>query len=121
MAPGGSKYFVGMPTPAAAGMLAALVHDSRSLCTTGTGPWRGSCWRRGWDADDQHDPVFQFQGHSWTRKQPSLSIVALCLMLAVVWRYSEFALVILAGTYAAVGGALHLVRFIRHRMVSRTA
>jgi len=26
MAPGGSKYFVGMPTPAAAGMLAALVH-----------------------------------------------------------------------------------------------
>jgi len=47
--------------------------------------------------------------------------VALCLMLAVVWRYSEFALVILAGTYAAVGGALHLVRFIRHRMVSRTA
>src|SRR5216683_972518 len=26
MAPGGSKYFVGMPTPAAAGVIAALVH-----------------------------------------------------------------------------------------------
>src|ERR1700682_6045003 len=26
MAPGGSKYFVGMPTPAAAGMIAAVVH-----------------------------------------------------------------------------------------------
>jgi phosphatidylserine synthase len=62
-----------------------------------------------------------FKDIPWTRKQPSLSIVALCLMVAVVWRYSEFALVILAGTYAAVGGALHLVRFVRHRTVSRTA
>jgi hypothetical protein len=39
----------------------------------------------------------------------------------VVWRYSEYALVILAGTYAAAGVALHLVRFVRHRMISRTA
>src|SRR2546422_5389141 len=30
MAPGGSKYFVGMPTPAAAGVIAALVHGFRS-------------------------------------------------------------------------------------------
>jgi hypothetical protein len=30
-------------------------------------------------------------------------------------------LVILAGTYAAAGVALHLVRFVRHRLISRTA
>jgi hypothetical protein len=56
-----------------------------------------------------------------TRKQPSLAIVLLCLIVGVIWRYSEYALVILAGTYAVVGVVLHLVRFVRHRMVSRTA
>jgi hypothetical protein len=30
-------------------------------------------------------------------------------------------LVILASTYAVAGVALHLVRFVRHRLVSRTA
>jgi len=30
-------------------------------------------------------------------------------------------LVLLAGTYAVIGVTLHLVRFVRHRMVSRTA
>src|SRR6266403_2447053 len=122
MAPGGSKYFVGMPTPAAAGMLAALVHGFKEplhdwhwsvawfVLAAGLGALMTSTIR-----------YSSFKDIPWTRKQPSLSIVALCLMLAVVWRYSEFALVILAGTYAAVGGALHLVRFIRHRMVSRTA
>jgi len=47
--------------------------------------------------------------------------VLVCVMIAVIWRYSEYALVILASTYAAVGLALHLTRFIRHRLVSRTA
>jgi hypothetical protein len=42
-------------------------------------------------------------------------------MLAVVWRYSEYALVVLAGSYAAIGGALHLVRYVRHRRISRAA
>ena len=41
---------------------------------------------------------------------------------AVIWAFSEVVLVLLAGTYAVVGVTLHLVRFIRHRlMVSRTA
>ena len=62
-----------------------------------------------------------FKEIPWTRKQPSLAIVLLCRVLAVVWRYSEYALVILAGTYATAGVALHLVRFVRHRLISRTA
>jgi CDP-diacylglycerol--serine O-phosphatidyltransferase len=123
MAPGGSKYFVGMPTPAAAGMLAALVHGFKEplhdwhwsvawfLLAAGLGALMTSKVR-----------YSSFKEIPWTRKQPSLSIVALCLMLGVVWRYSEYALVILAGSYAAIGGALHLVRFVRHRMIiSRTA
>jgi len=40
---------------------------------------------------------------------------------AVIWAFSEVVLVLLAGTYAVIGVTLHLVRFVRHRMVSRTA
>jgi len=43
------------------------------------------------------------------------------LIVGVIWRYSEAVLVILAGTYALAGLALHLVRFLRHRLVTRTA
>src|ERR1700730_17863457 len=109
MAPGGSKNFVGMPTPAAAGVIAALVHGFKAplhdwrwlvawfLLAAGLGALMTSTIR-----------YSSFKEIPWTRKQPSLAIVLLCLVLAVVWRYSEYALVILAGSYAAAGGALHL-------------
>jgi CDP-diacylglycerol--serine O-phosphatidyltransferase len=122
MAPGGSKFFVGLPTPAAAGMIAALVHGFKEplhdwrwsvawfLLAAGLGALMTSTIR-----------YYSFKDIPLTRKQPSLAIVLLCLIVGVIWIYSEYALVILAGTYAAVGVALHLVRFIRHRLVSRTA
>ena len=65
--------------------------------------------------------LLRFKDLPLTRKQPSLTIVLLCLLVGVIWRYSEFALVMMSTTYAAVGVALHLTRFIRHRLVSRTA
>src|SRR5271169_3906158 len=77
MAPGGSKYFVGMPTPAAAGMLAALVHGFKEplhdwhwsvawfVLTAGLGALMTSTIR-----------YSSFKEIPWTRKQPSLSIVA---------------------------------------------
>jgi CDP-diacylglycerol--serine O-phosphatidyltransferase len=122
MAPGSSKYFVGMPTPAAAGMLAALVHGFKA-------PLRNWHWSVAWfllagalgALMTSKVRYSSFKEIPWTRKQPSLSIVVLCLVLAVVWRYSEYALVVLAGSYAAIGGALHLVRYVRHRRISRTA
>ncbi len=122
MAPGSAKYFVGMPTPAAAGMLAALVHGFKA-------PLRNWHWSVAWfllagalgALMTSKVRYSSFKEIPWTRKQPSLSIVVLCLMLAVVWRYSEYALVVLAGSYAAIGGALHLVRYVRHRRISRTA
>jgi len=64
---GGSKNFVGMPTPAAAGMIAALFTASRSPLHD----WRWSVawfpaggWA--WRPHDEHDPVLQLQGYSWT-------------------------------------------------------
>ncbi len=122
MAPGGSKFFVGMPAPAAAVVIAALVHGFKRplhdwrwsvvwfLLAAGLGALMTSTIR-----------YYSFKDIPWTRKQPSLSIVLLCLIVGVIWRYSEVALVVMACTYSAVGVVLHLVRFLRHRLVSRTA
>ena len=49
-----------------------------------------------------------------------VTVVLVCLLVGVVWRFSEYALVIFACTYAAAGVVLHIVRFFRHRLVSRT-
>ena len=122
MAPGGSKFFVGMPTPAAAGVLAALVHGFKEplhdwrwsvawlILTAALGALMTSTIR-----------YYSFKDIHWTKKQPSLAIVLLCLLVWVVFRFSEFTLVILGCTYAAVGVILHLVRLLRQRFVTRTA
>lgn len=122
MAPGGAKFFVGMPTPAAAGVIAALVHGFKA-------PLHERSWSIAWFLlpfclgllMTSTVRYYSFKDIPWTRKQPSLSIVLLCLMVAVIWRYSEFALILLSCTYAAAGLVLHIVRLLRHRMVSRTA
>jgi CDP-diacylglycerol--serine O-phosphatidyltransferase len=121
MAPGGSKFFVGMPTPAAAGVLAALVHGFKA-------PIHDNRWAIAWfflpvvlgGLMTSTIRYYSFKDIPWTRRQPSLSIVLLCLLVAVIWRYSELALVLLSCTYAAAGLALYLIRLVRHRAVSRT-
>ncbi len=122
MAPGSSKYFVGMPTPAAAGMIAALVHGFKEPLHD----WR---WSVGWfllaaglgALMTSTIRYYSFKDIPWTRKLPSLSIVVAFILIAVIVKFSEIALVVLACTYTAVGVALHVVRFVRHRLVSRTA
>jgi len=77
------ELFCGMPTPAAAGMLAAAGPRIQGASDDWHWSWRGSCGGGAGSADDQHHPLLQFpRTIPWTRKQPSLSIVALCLMLA---------------------------------------
>ena len=122
MAPGGSKYFVGMPTPAAAGMIAATVHAFKNPITD----WR---WSIAWIGlvlalaylMTSTIRFYSFKDLPWTRKQPSLAIVMIALLGAAVWRWSEEVLLLLAATYTAAGVTLHIVRLLRHRLVSRTA
>ena len=64
---------------------------------------------------------YSFKDIPWARRQRSVTIILLCLFIGVVWRYSEYVLVIFAGSYALIGIALHVVRFMRHRMTVRTA
>jgi len=124
MEPGGNKNFVGMPTPAAAGVVAAIVHSRHFF-----DPISDRNWAIAWFAllvvlgglMTSTVRYYSFKDIPWTRKQPSIAIILLCLLVAIVWRYSEAALVIIAGTYAVAGLILHIVRFLRHRLVTRTA
>jgi CDP-diacylglycerol--serine O-phosphatidyltransferase len=124
MAPGGSKYFVGMPTPAAAGVIAALVHGFHR-----SGPVRDWRWSVAWFllaaalGALMTSTIRYYSGKDipWTRKQPAFLIVILIVLAGMIWVYSEYVLVILACGYAVVGVVLHVVRFLRHRLVSRTA
>src|SRR5215471_18196919 len=121
MAPGSSKFFVGMPTPAAAGVIASIVHGFKVplhdwrwsvawfLLAFGLGALMTSTIR-----------YYSFKDIPWTKKQPSATVIVLLLLIAVIWKFSEIALVIFACTYAVTGVALHLIRFFRHRMATRT-
>jgi CDP-diacylglycerol---serine O-phosphatidyltransferase len=124
MEPGGNKNFVGMPTPAAAGVVAAIIHACHWY-----GPLTDRQWSIAWFVllpmlgalMTSTVRYYSFKDIPWTKKQPSITIILLFLLVGVIWRYSEYVLVIIAGTYAVAGVVLHIVRFLRHRMVARTA
>ena len=117
MAPGSaSKYFVGLPCPAAAGLIAATIHAIK----TPIGDWR---WSIFWmivlagDAALMASTV-RFRGFkdiSMARRQPSLAIVGIALFIWLVVAYSEIALMTIASAYVATGIIFHLMRYIRRR------
>lgn len=120
MAPGGSRYFVGMPTPAAAGMIAAMVHAWKRPLED----WR---WSLGWLALVAALAIlmastvryFSLKGMEWQRRQHSLAIVLVGLLVTAIWQYSEEVLLLIASGYAVSGVTLHLVRAVRHRLATR--
>jgi CDP-diacylglycerol--serine O-phosphatidyltransferase len=116
MAPGGSRFFVGMPTPAAAGMIAAMVHGVW---------WPIEDWRVAllWQLlvlalaalMSSSIRYYSFKDINWHRRQPSLTVVALALLIAAFWTYSEITLLLVAGSYTISGLVIQLVRVARHR------
>jgi CDP-diacylglycerol--serine O-phosphatidyltransferase len=101
----GRKYFVGMPIPAGAGVLASVVHCFRGspihdprvsivwlLLIMGTGFLMVSNWRfwSGKEIDSSGRQPFQF-------------FVLMALAIAVVWRFSEYALISIALGYLVSG------------------
>ncbi len=123
MAPGGSRYFVGMPTPAAAGMVAATVHAFKV-------PLEDWKWSVAWlclvislaalmTSRIRH---FSFKDIPWKKRLPSTTVVLMGLLLAVsIVLYSEVVLMLIAASYALSGITLQVVRTIRHRFASHPA
>lgn len=122
MATGSNRYFVGMPTPAGAGMIAAMVHavgtpiqDVRvSLLWLALvlvlGILMSSSLR-----------YYSFKDVQWTKRQPSLGIVLIVLLIGATVLFSHITLLVLASAYVVHGLVLQLVRVVRHRLASRPA
>jgi CDP-diacylglycerol---serine O-phosphatidyltransferase len=122
MAPGGNRYFVGLPTPAAAGLVAAVVHyfgapieDVRLAFL-----WLGLLVVLGVLMSSTLR-YYSFKDIQWTKRQPSLAIVLLVLLIGAVVYESHPTLLILAGSYVFHGPILQLVRYVRHRTATRPA
>jgi len=123
MAPGGSRFFAGMPTPAAAGMVAATVHLREGL------PISDVRWSVLWLVllvvlgvlMSSSLRFYSFKDVQWTRRQPSLAIILLALLVGAAVTFSGPTLFILTAGYAVHGPVMQLIRFVRHRTASRTA
>jgi CDP-diacylglycerol--serine O-phosphatidyltransferase len=120
MAPGsGSKYFVGLPCPAAAGLIAATVHAIKS-------PIESWWWSIIWmliviaDAALMSSTVRyrSFKEMPMARRRPSLLIVLIGLLIGLIVTNSEVVLMLIATIFVVSGLTLHVVRMVRHRTVS---
>lgn len=122
MAPGGSRFFVGMPTPAAAGMIAAVIHfvvypiqDVKVsllwlLMVLALGILMSSSLR-----------YYSFKDIQWTRRQPSLAVVLFALLIGAAVYLSRPTLLVVASVYSVHGVVLQVVRTVRHRLASHPA
>jgi len=122
MAPGGSRNFIGLPCPAAAGLLAASVHAIKLPVED----WR---WSLVWMLVVASAAALMastvryrsFKEIPLAARQPSLIIILIGLMIWLVVSYSEIVLMLVASTYVAAGVALHAVRVLRRRTASHPA
>jgi CDP-diacylglycerol---serine O-phosphatidyltransferase len=122
MAPGGSGFFVGMPTPAAAGMIAATVHfvTLPIVSVTQSVLWLLMMVALGtlMSSTVRH---YGFKNIRWTRRQSSRALVVMALLLGAIVFYSNITLMVIASAYCVHGVVLELVRLVRHRLTSRLA
>lgn len=122
MAQGGNRFFAGMPTPAAAGVIAAVVHFVRNpienpsisvlwlVLIAVLGILMSSTIRH-----------YSFKDIEWRKRRPSLFVVAVAMLVGAIWFFSRPTLLAIAGAYMLHGLVLQLVRVMRHRTASRHA
>src|SRR5258708_17517637 len=96
MAPGGSKYFVGMPTPAAAGVIASIVHAFRRDGPLGVGgPLLYLYLSVGWlllavalaGLMTSTIRFYSFKDLPWSKQQPGILILLLLILVSDVLVY----------------------------------
>jgi CDP-diacylglycerol---serine O-phosphatidyltransferase len=64
---------------------------------------------------------YNFKGVNWGRRRTSLAVVAMALIVAAIFRYSEATLLALASVYVLHGLVLEVLRKVRHRTSARPA
>lgn len=113
----GRKYFVGMPTPAGAGVIAAVVHFSNgeplrtwwlaiiwALLIFATGYLEVSTWR-----------FPSLKAIDWRKQQPFTMMLFLAALVAGVYLFSQIVLFMIALTYMLSGVMARLVFALRRR------
>jgi CDP-diacylglycerol--serine O-phosphatidyltransferase len=120
MASGGNRYFAGMPTPAAAGMIAATVHAIKNPIQDGRIAllWLGLLLLLGLLMSSTIR-YSSFKDIEWARRRPSLLVLALVLLIGATVLFSEITLMVVASVYLASGITMYVVRSVRHRMASQ--
>jgi len=117
------RYFVGMPTPLAACTVAAIIHASGGNPIQDAGAavlWLALLVALG-VLMTSTVRYYSFKDVQWTRRQPSLAILLLALLVGLIVYFSKLTLLILACVYVIQGVAFHIVRTVRHRLASRHA
>lgn len=118
MAPGGgSRYFVGLPCPAAAGLIVATVHAIKSPIED----WR---WSIVWmiviaSAAGLMSSTVRYRSFKeipMAKRQPSLIIILIALLVWLIVFYSESVLMLIATTYVVSGIVLHAIRLVRRHV-----
>src|SRR5438105_10954182 len=116
----GKKYFVGMPIPAGAAVIAAVVHfGGGEPVTSGwlAVAWAAllaavaflmvSTWR-----------FVSFKGIDLRSRHPFRTIIFLGAVIAAIWFYSQFVLFVLALTYMLSGVLVRLIYALRRKAAS---
>jgi len=122
MAPGGSRYFVGLPCPAAAGLIVATIHAIKNPIED----WR---WSIVWmiviaGAAALMSSTVRYRSFKeipMAKRQPSLIVILIALLVWLIVFYSETVLLLIATVYVASGVVLHLLRVLRRRVAIHPA
>ena len=112
------KYFVGLPIPAAAAMVCAVVYASDAAPLAWwplSVAWLAlllllaflmvSTWR-----------YYSFKGVSLTRPYTPLLIIALGALIYAIWNYSQAVLLAMAASYVASGIVIRIGGIVRRRL-----
>ena len=111
---GSKRYFVGLPIPAGAGLIASIVHFWKTpIATVGS----ALLWSLliGVTAFLMISTVryHNFKELGIFSRKPRVTLVATALMIGLIFRYSEIMLLLLAVVYVASGPVGWLVRSVR--------
>ncbi len=115
----GHRYFVGLPTPAAAGLVAAIVHANSGapveewlwvpfwlLVLVGASLLMVSTWR-----------YPSFKDIDLRRKRPFVVVIGVGGIVALIWFYSQVVLLMIAVSYV-ISGILLKLSHMRHRSLA---
>lgn len=113
----GKKYFVGLPIPAGAGVVAAIVHAVNGEPISWWGwsvAWLGilagtsllmvSTWR-----------YYSFKDIDLRRQRRFVTVVSLAALVGAIWYYSEAVLLAIALTYLFSGVLFKIAHLVRRR------